>query len=475
MAMHEIEGLVECSVSTLASYAPDHPQRRSICYSLYELQKQFDCGYTVLRVDDELEKLGFLYHVSPDSLPEPERSEALSLREEGGFLAGDTYFDYESQTCCVTAGSRLWKKLCNLGILPESACEELEELELFDLAEAIASLAAKGLSEGDEKQADTLGLWYALFPALCMVYGYDDDEAKVPSPERVQNLLSLLSKPEAFQSAKHLVGVQDMEDIDDMQPYLSGWFVPYEENKRNTETPDAYALAINECLAEDKYAEAEQLASLFSNSFLKVLYRSIISVNYHKWLSKSEEKAEVNQSILSLDEAETNFTRLLKNASDSDQAMTCRLNIALCRCLSGKIDEGVDMLNEAHVAFLSGFEHMQDKEGKAILAAFSAVDNYYFLLMHVPDAYAGKEELLKKSYPGLMTLSTARETMTCFLSSRADLAHMLYSYIGKSYLIEKEYAKARQAIEKALNIDPDFSDAHDIMNYLDELSHTSSD
>lgn len=207
MAMHEIEGLVECSVLTLASYAPDHPQRRSICYSLYELQKQFDCGYTVLRVDDQLEKLGFLYHVSPDSLPEPERSEALSLREEGGFPAGDTYFDYESQTCCVTAGSRLWKKLCNLGILPELASEEVEELELFDLAEAIASLAAKGLSEGDEKQADTLGLWYALFPALCMVYGYDDDEAKVPSPERVQNLLSLLSKPEAFQSAKHLVGV----------------------------------------------------------------------------------------------------------------------------------------------------------------------------------------------------------------------------------------------------------------------------
>lgn len=465
MAMHEIESLVECSVLTLASYAPDHPKRRSICYSLYELQKQFDCGYTVLRVDDELVKLGFLYHVSPNSLPEPERSEALALRD-GGFLAGGTYFDFESQTCCITAGSRLWEKLCNLSILPDSASEEVEELELFDLAETIASLAAKGLSEGDEKQADTLGLWYALFPAFCMVYGYDDDEAKVPSAERVQNLLSLLSKPEAFKSAELLVGLQDMEDIDDMQPYLSGWNVPYEENKRNIEAPDAYALAINSCLAEDKYAEAEQLASLFSNSFLKVLYRSIISVNYHKWLSKSEEKTEVNQSILSLEEAETNFTRLLKHVSDTEQAMTCRLNIALCRCLSGRIDEGVDMLNEAHVVFLSGFEHLQDKDGKAILAAFSAVDNYYFLLVHVPDDYVGKEKLLKKSYPGLMTLSTARETMTGFLSSRSDLAHVLYSYIGKSYLIEKEYAKARQAVEKALNIDPDFTDAHDIMNYL---------
>lgn len=139
MAMHEIEGLVECSVSTLASYAPDHPQRRSICYSLYELQKQFDCGYTVLRVDDQLVKLGFLYHVSPDSLPEPERSEALSLREEGGFLAGDTYFDCDSQTCCVTAGSPLWKKLCNLGILP-SHVRKILNIRLLNGVETVLQL-----------------------------------------------------------------------------------------------------------------------------------------------------------------------------------------------------------------------------------------------------------------------------------------------------------------------------------------------
>lgn len=109
MSMHAIESLVEYSVITVATTSPVPPLAQSICYSLYHFQNQLDCGYTVLRVRDELEQLGYLSLLSPEQLPEPERSEAMGLVAEGGFLKDDTYVDYRSGKCCVTAGSALWK------------------------------------------------------------------------------------------------------------------------------------------------------------------------------------------------------------------------------------------------------------------------------------------------------------------------------------------------------------------------------
>lgn len=58
MSMHAIESLVEYSVITTATASPVPPLAQSICYSLYQIQNQLDCGYTVLRVRDELEQLG---------------------------------------------------------------------------------------------------------------------------------------------------------------------------------------------------------------------------------------------------------------------------------------------------------------------------------------------------------------------------------------------------------------------------------
>ena len=55
MSMHAIESLVEYSVITTATASPVPPLAQSICYSLYQIQNQLDCGYTVLRDRDELE------------------------------------------------------------------------------------------------------------------------------------------------------------------------------------------------------------------------------------------------------------------------------------------------------------------------------------------------------------------------------------------------------------------------------------
>lgn len=97
MSMHAIESLVEYSVITVATALPVPPLAQSICHSLYHLQNQLDCGYTVLRVRDELEKVGYLSLLSPEQLPEPERSEAMELAAEGGFLkGGGIYVDRRS-------------------------------------------------------------------------------------------------------------------------------------------------------------------------------------------------------------------------------------------------------------------------------------------------------------------------------------------------------------------------------------------
>ena len=157
MSMHAIESLVEYSVITTATASPVPPLAQSICYSLYQIQNQLDCGYTVLRVRDE-----------PDQLPEPERSEARRLAIEGGFLKDGTYVDGCSGKCCVTAGTALWKKLLEMGVLPVSAKAELRLLAPLELAEQIVPLASKALAEGDKRGADTLGHWYAFFPLLCV-------------------------------------------------------------------------------------------------------------------------------------------------------------------------------------------------------------------------------------------------------------------------------------------------------------------
>ena len=172
MSMHAIESLVEYSVITVATALPVPPLAQSICHSLYHLQNQLDCGYTVLRVRDELEKVGYLSLLSPEQLPEPERSEAMELAAEGGFLkGGGIYVDRRSGKCCVTAGCVLWKKLLDMSVIPASPEAELRLLDPLELAEQIVSLASKALAGGDKRGADTLGHWYVFFPLFCAI-GY---------------------------------------------------------------------------------------------------------------------------------------------------------------------------------------------------------------------------------------------------------------------------------------------------------------
>lgn len=249
--MHAIESLVEYSVKTVATASPVPPLAHNICFSLYQLQNQLDCGYTVLRVRDELEQLGYLFLLSPEQLPEPERSAALKLTEKGGFLDNATYFDYRSGCCCVTVGSELWKKLLSLGILPVSSKTELRELDPLELAELIIPLASKALAGGDKAAADTLGLWYAFFPLFCVVAGFDDDNA--PEPERIQALLEELAVPEVFEVSEAYGEEMDFDAYDEEEmSFLTGWGTPYNEWKEEKKKQES--LYPEFCLSRRFYA-----------------------------------------------------------------------------------------------------------------------------------------------------------------------------------------------------------------------------
>ena len=83
---HFLRGWRSLRFSCLLYTSPVPKEARDIVHSLYLLQDQFDCGYTLLRTQQELEKLNYLFMLPPENLPEPERGEAMALRGEGGFF-----------------------------------------------------------------------------------------------------------------------------------------------------------------------------------------------------------------------------------------------------------------------------------------------------------------------------------------------------------------------------------------------------
>lgn len=249
MSMYSIEDLVELSVITV-SEAPsiDKSLARSICFSLYRLQDQFDCSYTIFRVPNELKKLGYLYAIPVNKLPEEEREEALELIEdfdgeggdsdeevgEGDFLSDDeSYIDCENEICYVTAGSDLWEKLMEEGIIPKSEKSGFKHIDLLDLAEQIISLASAKLAKGNKEEADILGMWYMFLPTFCSEIEPEDGEY---DQEKIDMLLKTLAIPEVFEAAEGYeddpslsVYPDDAEDTDN----FSEWFTPYLEWKGN--------------------------------------------------------------------------------------------------------------------------------------------------------------------------------------------------------------------------------------------------
>ncbi len=378
MSMHAIESLVEYSVITVATASPVPPLARSICYSLYQLQHQLDCGYTVLRVRDELEQLGYLSLLPPEQLPALEREEAMRLAEEGGFLEDGTYGDGRSGKCCITAGSVLWEKLLGLSVLPASAKTELRLLDPLELVEQIVPLASKALSEGDKRGANTLGHWYAFFPLFCIVEDWDDDHA--PELERIQALLWLLAVPEAFDVAAAYGKELDFDFEEEEMSFLAGWETPYNQWKEKQESlfPEFCKQLVYEFIGKHNFAEADRYASLMGNEKdpSRLLHRCVVSFACHQWLKTQEPDTLPPPRLLSLVEVKEGFEYLSGLPLPEKELATCRIYLLQTLVLLGDYPTVIEMQQSLFTQAIAKLKQYPEGETKQIQQLALSISYY---------------------------------------------------------------------------------------------------
>ena len=135
MSMHSIEDMIETTIRILSNSAKSQVGGipvRDICYQLYQLQNQFDCGYTLLRAEDELVRMGFLARIPVDHLPQQERDAAHRLTEGHGFLPSGAYIG-ENQLAYVAYGKPLWNTLAETGVLLQPKADHIPEMDALDL------------------------------------------------------------------------------------------------------------------------------------------------------------------------------------------------------------------------------------------------------------------------------------------------------------------------------------------------------
>ena len=437
MSMHAIENLVEYSVITVATASPVPPLAQSICYSLYHFQNQLDCGYTVLRVRDELEQIGYLSLLSPEQLPEPERSEAMGLIAEGGFLKDDTYVDYRSGKCCVTAGSALWKKLLDTGVIQVSSEEELRLLDPLELAEQIAPLASKALAQGDKRGADTLGHWYAFFPLSCVVGGFDDDNA--PGPERIQALLRLLAVPEAFEVAAAYGNELDVDYEEEEMSFLAGWEQPYHKWLKECKTDDKqlqekeldsfYGQVMYQYIQRHNFEEADRYASMITDEYNRLLHRCIAGYACHQWLTTQEPGTLPPSRLLSLPEVKEGFERLSGLPLPEKDLATCRVFLLQTLGLLGDYPAFIGMQQSLFTEAVEKLEQYPEGETKQMQQIALSISYYQILYTNLPDNYPSKKEWMRKGFPGLMELPDAKRRCGELLAENPQMADTLHEYM----------------------------------------------
>lgn len=438
MSMHAIESLVESSVITVATASPVPPLAQNICYTLYQLQDQLDCGYTVLRVREELEQLGYLFLLPPEQLPEPERTEAMKLRNEGGFFAQGTYVDGQSGLCCITAGSVLWKKLLDSGILPTSGKAELRTLDPLELAEQIIPLASKALAEGDKRGADTLGLWYAFFPLFCVVAGFDDADA--PEPERVRALLERLAVPEAFKVAEAYGGRElDFDFEEEEMSFLAGWEAPYRQWKEKQASlfPEFCKRMVYEFISKHEFAEADRYASSMGNEKdpSRLLYRCMVSYACHQWLKTQAAGTPPPERLLSLTEAKEGFEYLGGLEFPAEQRATCRIYVLQILALLGDYPAVVEMQQHLYAEAIAKLEQYPEGQTKQMQQIALSISYYQMLHANLPDDYPCKRELLQNGFSGLMKLPDARQACGQLLREMPQAAETLQEYMEQCDLL----------------------------------------
>lgn len=122
MSMHEIEDVIEESIKLLDSANVQDLNLRSVAFSLYNFQAQFDTGITILRLKDILVKCNYLYILPLSSLSDID----LSSLPEGGYK--------REQEVVIEAGSPAWSEFVRKGLISGENAIPPQDLDPYMLA-----------------------------------------------------------------------------------------------------------------------------------------------------------------------------------------------------------------------------------------------------------------------------------------------------------------------------------------------------
>lgn len=456
MSMHEIEALVECSVAVLASADPVPADARDLCYSLYEMQDQFDCGYTVLRVSEELERLGYLYLLPPDRLPEPERTEAAALNGHEGFIGEDPqiFFDADAGCACVTAGSPLWEKLCHAGQFTGADAEPVRLLPPVEVAQRIAELTC---AKSDRSAAQALGYWYALFPAFLAMDWDGEDEALSPP---VQALRDRLATPEALAFAAGWRLLPDPEELGSLEEYESferQWLEPYAARiaaRREEDALEAEYQRIVKAIEENRFSQALEISEALHSETDRLYYRALTSLSCHRLrIVSAEEAPAMPDGILSLEEAEKTFASLLGQRAEQDSI--CHINRFLCLVLLGDCQQGFQALSDAFLPQLEQLrQEAEDDWQKRFGEAVIAVLFYRILYESIPGCPPDKPRLLQTRAGTLPTPEEAEKMFHALAEEQPENAWVCRYHAGLCRMVQGDLDGTIRELRQADRMHP---------------------
>ncbi len=243
--MHEIESLVELSVYSLHESKDEELDRRSLFYNLYQLQQQFDTGFTHFRVMDILIQHRFVYTFPVTAHPAYAQHAAYfdALAAGGKFsfiytdpekewdaatnpVAGYANYDHPSASYILycDAGSPLWEALVAKGTLTGNDAVAPEVTDVFTLAYEVAETAA------EQENKDLLNSWYQLLPYMVM---QAEQEGTTINYKALESILELVVSKDAI-SGEGLPPADELPVGGELGKFCAWWYEPAKDKMKTT-------------------------------------------------------------------------------------------------------------------------------------------------------------------------------------------------------------------------------------------------
>ncbi|MFY0254054.1 tetratricopeptide repeat protein [Chitinophaga sp. 30R24] len=249
MAMHDVETLVELSIYCLDKSQDEELDRRSLFFNLYNLQQQFNTGFTHFRVMDLLVKHHFVYtfpiSAHPDYAAHQAWFDELATRQKFSFIyqrptetwdaatnpvAGYAHYNFNTQTYTLycDAGSILWGNLVANGLLSGKDAEAPTILDPFSLALEVAENA------GEQKDKALLGSWYLLIPYLVM---QAEQEGETIHYKALEAILELVVANESIPD-EGLPPADELPVGGELGKFCQWWYAPAADKMKPTADPE---------------------------------------------------------------------------------------------------------------------------------------------------------------------------------------------------------------------------------------------